>query len=232
MKTQKGRKINTQVSAERRGGLLHAIFVEFLGLAADSSRFRSDFCAVPCGRGYLPRFAGRGGRVPKLAGQGGDVHRNFPARAFLTYRGRIDFGRIRYRGKRIDCAVRRIVRNARRIKSKLHFFSDIGVALCGFACCVSSFPKKIRPTCRGNSGKIKNVQHVPQRARPEGYEPGWVAGICASCGGRLSGSYVGNENSSRLLQGTSNFALPSLLSTRTATAAGTPPCSFTMSMHS
>ena len=53
MKTQNGRKINTQVPAERRGGLLPAIFVEFLGLAADSSRFRSDFCAVPCGRGRL-----------------------------------------------------------------------------------------------------------------------------------------------------------------------------------
>lgn len=152
------------------GRFVAAIFVEFLGLTADSSRFRSDFCAVPCGRGRLfaevhitdmsrgsqgvadafrVQRSGRG-RAPKISRA--DV---------LTYRGRIDFGRIRYRGKRIDCAVRRIVRNARRIKSKLHFFSDIGAALCGFACCVSSFPKKIRPTCRGNSGKIKNVQHVP-----------------------------------------------------------------------
>ena len=102
------------------------------------------------------------------------------------------------------------------------------------------FSKTKRPNSRGNSGKRKTSNmrpttpqmSAPQRVRPEGYEPGWVAGICASCGGRLSGSYVGKENSSRLLQGTSNFALPSLLSTRTATAAGTPPCSFTMSIHS
>lgn len=232
MKTQKGRKINTQVLRSVGAVCCTRFLSSFWGLQRTLRVFRSDFCAVPCGRGYLPRFAGRGGRVPKLAGQGGDVHRNFPARAFLTYRGRIDFGRIRYRGKRIDCAVRRIVRNARRIKSKLHFFSDIGVALCGFVCCVSRFSKIKYPTCRDNSGKRKASNPFPNGRVPRDYEPGCVAGICASCGGRLSGSYVGNENSSRLLQGTSNFALPSLLSTRTATAAGTPPCSFTMSIHS
>lgn len=156
--------------AERRGGLCPRFLSSFWGLRRTLRVFRSDFCVAPCGRGRL--FAEVHITDMSRGSQGGvdafRVQRSGRGRApkisradVLTYRGRIDFGRIRYRGKRIDCAVRRIVRNARRIKSKLHFFSDIGVALCGFACCVSSFPKKIRPTCRGNSGKIKNVQHVP-----------------------------------------------------------------------
>lgn len=167
MKTQKGRKINTQVSAERRGGLLPAFFFRRV------LRRAADFAG-----GCTPSFTGRGRHAYVLI----------------------------------------VTRVCRELRASyvllLRFFENK----------MPDLPRQL--------WQKKSVQHVPQRARPEGYEPGWVAGICASCGGRLSGSYVGNENSSRLLQGTSNFALPSLLSTRTATAAGTPPCSFTMSMHS
>ena len=137
-------------------------FCRVLGIAADASRFSFRFLCRALRTGAAICRGSQGGADAFQVQRSGRGRAPKISRAdVLTNRGRIDFGRIRYRGKRIDCAVRRIVRNARRIKSKLHFFSDIGAALCGFACCVSSFPKKIRPTCRGNSGKIKNVQHVP-----------------------------------------------------------------------
>lgn len=93
MKTQNGRKINTQVSAERRGRPVPAILSSFGDCCGRFAFFVPIFVSrLADGGGYLPRLAGRGrsefsgagwGRAPKFSRAGFfDIPRAITSGAF------------------------------------------------------------------------------------------------------------------------------------------------------
>lgn len=169
MKTQNGRKINTQVSAERRGRPVPAIFVELWELRRTLRVFRSDFCVAPCGRGRLfaeARGAGRGrsefsgagwGRAPKFS------------RAGVFDVSRAVSGVFAIVGSALTAPHNILLpetpaENEIKIAFFLRYWRGV-VRLCLLRFQLS---EKNSPDLPRQLGQKKSVQPVPQRARPEG----------------------------------------------------------------